>query len=430
MRRTILVFLLLVPPLAAQPAASHLLTVPPDAQASDHFDVAAATKAYLALIPEKQRFRSDSYFEGGYWLLLWDFLYGAGVSLILLTSRLSVRMRDLAERITRRRPIQALIYGAQYLLFVSVATFPLTLYEGFFREHQYGLSNQNFASWMGDEIKSMALTLIFGSFVVAALFGVVRRLPRTWHVWGALVSVIFVIFGALITPVFIAPLFNRYTVLENKQIRDPILRMARANGIPVERIYEFNASKQSNRISANVSGFLATTRISVNDNLLNRCSPQAIEAVVGHEMGHYVMHHVYQHIIYSGIVYLIAFALLRRALDWSLNRWGARWGIRSVSDPAVLPLAILLISVFFFLLTPIDNTFTRTLEYEADMYGLNAARQPDGAAEADLLLAEYRKLAPGPIEEWIFFDHPSGQTRINAAMRWKAENLRKKSAPS
>ena len=176
-------------------------------------------------------------------------------------------------------------------------------------------------------------------------------------------------------------------------------------------------------MSANVSGFLGTTRISLNDNLLNRCSPQAIEAVMGHEMGHYAMNHIYKGILFSMVTFTILFALLRRALDWSLGRWGTQWKIRGVTDVAVLPLAVLLISVISLPLMPIENTFTRTQEFEADMFGLNAARQPDGEAEADLLLGEYRKLDPGPIEEWIFFDHPGGRTRIFAAMRWKAEHL-------
>jgi STE24 endopeptidase len=427
MLRLFALLMLLAATLAAQaPAqtpAPHHLTIPPEAQASSHFDATAATNAYLASFPTPQRQRSDAYFQGGYWLTLWDFLYGAVLSLLLLSTGLSAGMRDLAERLTGRRPLQTLVYWAQYILATSIAGFPLTVYEGFFREHQYGLSNQNFVSWMGDQTKELLLGLVLGGLAVAALVGIVRRLPGTWHIWGAVVSIVFVMIGALIAPVFIAPLFNDYTVLKDQRIKDSILRLARANGIPVTEVYEFNASKQSKRVSANVSGFLGTTRISLNDNLLNRCSPEAIEAVMGHEMGHFVMNHIYKGILFSTIVFTLTFTWLRRALDWSLLRWGTRWKLRGVTDVAVLPLAALLISAISLVLSPIDNTFTRTQEFEADMYGLNAARQPDGEAEADLLLGEYRKLDPGPIEEWIFFDHPSGRTRIFAAMRWKAENL-------
>ncbi len=200
--------------------------------------------------------------------------------------------------------------------------------------------------------------------------------------------------------------------------------MARANGIPANDVYEIDASRQTTRISANVSGFANTMRITLNDNLLRRGSPEEIQAVMGHEMGHYVMHHIYVGIMFFSIVTVLAFACLRWALGWTLQRWGEKWQIRGVDDLAVVPLVVLLALVFIFVTTPILNTFTRTLEYEADMYGLNTSRQPDGEVQADIHLGEYRKMNPGPIEEWIFFDHPSGRNRIYAAMRWKAENLK------
>jgi STE24 endopeptidase len=199
--------------------------------------------------------------------------------------------------------------------------------------------------------------------------------------------------------------------------------LARANGIAAHDVFEVDASRQTTRMSANVSGFGSTMRITLNDNLLRRGSPEEIQAVMGHEMGHYVLHHIYKDILFFGVVIVIFFALLHWSLDWSLQRWGEKWKIRGAGDTAVLPLVVLLASIFGFLVTPIMNTHTRTAEGEADMYGLNASRQPDGFAQAAIHLGEYRKMNPGPVEEWIFFDHPSGRNRIYAAMRWKAENL-------
>jgi len=200
--------------------------------------------------------------------------------------------------------------------------------------------------------------------------------------------------------------------------------MARANGIPAKDVFQIDASKQTTRMSANVSGFGHTMRITLNDNLLRRGSPEEIQLVMGHEMGHYVLNHVYKFLLFFLIVVVTGFALLRWALDWSLQRWGEKCQIRGTGDTAVLPLVVLLASVFFFVLTPLLNTMIRTQEYEADMYGLNASRQPDGFAQAAIHLGEYRKMEPGPVEEWIFYDHPSGRSRIYAAMRWKAENLK------
>jgi STE24 endopeptidase len=386
-------------------------------------DPVAATQTYLASVPADKRARSDAYFEGGYWLQLWDFLIGAGIALLLLTRRWSGRMRDFAERLTRRKPVQTFVYWAQYFAVIVLISLPMTIYEGFIREHAYGLATQGFGGWLGDQAKGWALGLVFGGVFVALLYGVIRRVPRTWWLWGSVVTIVFLAFVQFIAPVFIMPLFNKYTRLADPVVREPILQMARANGIDATDVWVADASRQSTRVSANVSGFLGTERITLNDNLLNRCSLAEIEAVMGHEMGHYVMNHVYKGFLFFAVVAMIGFAFLRWAFDVVARRKGEAWGIRGIGDVAGLPLLGLLLSVFFFVLTPITNSYIRIGEIEADMYGLNAARQPDGEAEVDLKLGEYRKLDPGNIEEIIFFDHPSGRNRILMAMKWKAENL-------
>ena len=413
--------------LGQPPAANQMpsvIQVPAEAQASPHFDATAATNAYLAQIPADKTARSNAYFEGGYWMMLWDFLYGVIVALLLLNLRWSARMRDLAGRVTRFKPVHTCVYWLQYLVLTSILTFPLTVYEDYFREHKYGLATQTFGPWMGDQMKGLGVNLVLGSLLAVVLFGVVRRLPRTWWIWGAAVTSLFWIFAALIVPVFIVPVFNKVTRLDDPKMVDSILSMARANGIPAKDVYTMDASRQTTRMSANVSGFANTIRITLNDNLLRRGSPEEIQAVMGHEMGHYVLNHVYKGDVFLSILTVLAFAYLRWALGWTLHRWGEKWQIRSVDDTAVLPLVVLLASVFIFAITPISNTFIRTQEYEADMYGLNTSRQPDGFAQAAIHLGEYRKMNPGPVEEWIFFDHPSGRNRIYAAMRWKAENLK------
>jgi len=419
----LLVILLSAAVAPAQTSAPGAASVPPNQAAVTHpFDIQAAVDAYLAKMPPARRAASDAYFEGGYWLQLWDFLCTVFVLWLLLRFRWSARMRNLAERLTRFRPLQTALYWIQFIVVVSVVTFPLTVYEGYFREHKYGLLNQTFGPWMRDQVVALLATLVLGIILVVPLFGVVRRLGKNWWVWGAGLMVVFLMFLSLIEPVYLAPLFNKYKKLEDARVRDPILSMARANGIPATDVYEFDASRQSNRISANVSGFANTLRISLNDNLLNRCTLPEIEPVMGHEMGHYVLNHEYKGLVEMGVVIVIGFAFLNWGINFALARWGLAWNVRGIADVAVLPLAVIVLSVFFFVITPVTNTITRTMEYEADMFGLNVSRQPDGKANVDLMLGEYRKLDPGPVEEFIFYDHPSGRTRITAAMRWKAEH--------
>jgi STE24 endopeptidase len=408
---------------SGQPSSSSAQNVQsPPAPSAQPFDVHSAVNAYLAKMPPAQRARSDAYFEGGYWLILGDFLVTVVAMWVLLHFRWSGRMRNLAERVTRFRALQTALYWIQFLIVAFVLTFPMTMYEGYFREHKYGLLNQTFGPWMRDQAVGLAVSLILGAILVVPLFGLVRRLGTSWWVWGAALMIVFFAFVSLIAPVYISPLFNQYKKLEDPRIKDPILSMARANGIPATDVYEFDASKQSNRVSANVSGFGSTQRISLNDNLLKRCTLAEIETTMGHEMGHYVLNHAYKGLVMIGVVIVIGFAFLNWGIRSALARRGTQWDIRGITDVAVLPLAVIVFSFYFFLMTPLTNTISRSMEYEADMYGLNAARQPDGEANVDLMLGEYRKLDPGAVEEIVFFDHPSGRTRITAAMRWKAEH--------
>jgi STE24 endopeptidase len=263
---------------------------------------------------------------------------------------------------------------------------------------------------------------VLGGLAVSGFYAVLRRFPRNWPAIGSVLATGFLVFVVVVSPVFLEPLFNRFTPLTDARIRDPILRMARANGITVDRVYVQDASRQTTRISAHVTGMLGTQRIVLNDNLLRRSSLPEIEAVMGHEMGHYVLGHTYQFVLFFTLVILAGFAIVRAVFGWAAGHWQGRWGIRGIDDPAGLPLLMLILSAYLAVLTPLLNGYVRAAESAADAFGLNAARQPDGFALAVLKLAEHRKLDPGPLEEFLLFEHPSGRTRIYRAMQWKAAN--------
>jgi STE24 endopeptidase len=395
----------------------------PSPAASVHFDPDAATAAYIATMTPAERARSDAYFEGGYWLLLWDFLVGLLLAWALLSSRLSVWMRDFAVRRTRFRWAQTALYAIQYFVLTTLATLPWTAYEGYVRERQYGMATQDFADWLGDQAKELIITLVFGTLAAVAIYAVIRKLPKTWWLWGSAVAILFLVFQIAIGPTFLEPVFNKFYPLAESPVKQRILSLARANGIPVQQVYEFDASRQTTKMSAHVSGMAGSAQISLNDNLMNRAAPEEVEAVIGHEMGHYVLNHVYKGLVALAVLVIIGFAFTSWAFSRLSQQFGERWGFREVADIAGLPLLVALFSIYAFALTPVLNTITRSIEAEADAFGLNAARQPDGAAQAALHLAEYRKMQPGVLEEAIFFDHPSGWNRIHRAMIWKAENL-------
>jgi Zn-dependent protease with chaperone function len=386
-------------------------------------DPAAATQAWLATVPRNEREKSDAYFEGGYWLILWNFLLAAAISILLLASRISARLRDFSQRLTRFKTLQIACYAVPYLIIVCILSFLLNLYENFFREHQYGLATQSFLPWFREQLIGLGIAIIGGTVLLIVLYAVFRRAPRTWWIWGTVVAVVFMFAVTFIAPVFIEPLFNTYKPLTNPEIRDPILAMARANQIPVKQVFEVDASRQTTRVSANVAGVLGTTRIALNDNLLKQCTLPEIREVMAHEMGHYVLNHGAKLLTYFGIFVLIGFALTRTLFDAAVSRWGDKWGVRGIADAAGLPLLVLILSTLVFVATPFLNSVVRVTEREADAFGINTSREPDGMAKVALKLGAYRKLDPTPLEEFIFFDHPSGRSRIRMAMEWKAANL-------
>ncbi len=382
-------------------------------------DPVAATEVWMQTMSAEETARSDAYFQGGYWLILWNFLIGIFVAWLLLGKKRAARLRDvLATKLPTVLATPAFVF--LYILITSLLVFPMTLYQGFFREKQYGLMNLSLGGWIGEHMIGLGFALIFGTLAVWGLFALIRKLGNAWRWWGTGASMVFLAFILLISPVFIAPLFNDYYPMKDGPLKTQILAMADANGVPVDNVYVFDISKQTNKVTANVSGFLGTTRISLSDTLLVRTSPESVKSVMGHEIGHYVLGHTRTMLVYFGLVLLFGFMFTHFTYAWARKRWGGKWGIGKIGDIAGLPLFMACLSVYFLLATPLVNSIIRMDEVEADIFGLNASAEPDGNAAVDMMLGEYRKMRPGKWEEIIFFDHPAGYNRVLMAMRWKA----------
>ena len=398
------------------------LQIPDAARPGPDFDVDRATQAYLDLLSPEQKAQSDAYFEGGYWLQLWGLLYGLGVAWILLGTGLSRAMRDFGRRVSQRPWLYTMIYAALWLLVGTVLSLPWTIYTGFFREHAYGLATQGFGDWSLDQFKGLLVGLVVVPPVIALAYAAVRKAGDRWWIWATGGTFVLILFMMMLAPVFLDPIFNQYKPLRQGEVREAVLSLARANMIPDNNVVEFDASKQTTRISANVAGFLGTTRVAMNDNLLERTSPPEIKAVLGHEMGHYVLNHGLRLVIYMTLVLGFGFWVVHRFFDRAMARWGTRFGLEGRGDPAALPLALAILSLFFFFVTPLTNSIVRQAEAEADAYGLNAAGEPNGFAMAAMRLSTYRKIKPGPLEEIIFYDHPSGYARVHRSMIWLKEH--------
>lgn len=391
--------------------------------AATAFDPEAATQAYLATIDAATRAKSDAYAQGSYWLPLWSAVIAILTDLALLYFGWSARFRNWAERVTRRRTLQSMLYALPYVVVTALAVLPWAIYAGFARERQYGLMNQSFGGWAGDLLTATVVNIVVSALLFALVFAVIRASPRRWWLWGAAALTGFLAIGVAIAPVFITPLFNTYTELRAGPVRGRIVAMARAYDVPADHIYVFDQSRQTKTVNANVSGLGPTIRISLNDNLLNRTTLPQTASVMGHELGHYVLGHLWRLIAAYAVIFLAGLWVISRVAPALIARWRSRWGVRDVTDVAAVPVFSILATIFGLLLTPIVNTVIRTNEIEADAFGLDAAREPDGFAQIALTLAESRKLEPGPVEEFLFYDHPSPAARIRMSMVWKARHL-------
>jgi len=392
--------------------------------AAPAFDVEQASRAYIDSLQGADLEKSNAYFEGGYWLILWGALIGVLVDFVILQSRLSARFRDWAERVTSQQWLQPGLYALPYVIAGFFLTLPWTIYTRFFREQQYGLMSQDFGGWFGEQMIGLVISLIVFPLLLMAIFAVIRRAPKSWWIWGTGVIAAFLFIGLLLGPVFISPLFNDYTEMADGPLRDRIVAMAAKYDIPGEHIYVFDQSRQHKRISANVSGIGPTIRISLNDNLLERTAPEEVAAVMGHEMGHYVLGHTWRTVLILALIVAVGLFIVARLGPRLIERHGKRWGVRSIANPAAIPLLSLILTVYFLAATPAINSLVRINESDADRFGLDIAREPDGFAKVAMRLSEYRKIEPGQVEEMLFFDHPSGATRVRMAMQWKADHVK------
>lgn len=351
----------LTPPAAAAPAS---------AEAKNDAPVAVPEPTDLAV----QRFQSGN--------ILWcvNRLWAVLVPVIFLFTGLSAKIRTLAGRIGRFWYLQFAIYFAAFSMLTHVLYFPLSYYQGFVREHAYGLSNQTFGKWFHDSLIGLAVTIVMGIVFLWVPYWLIKKSPRRWWLYAGLLVPPFLFFEVLIFPVLIDPLFNNFEPMKNKQLEQRILATAEQSGISGSRVYEVNKSVDTKAVNAYVTGFLQTKRIVLWDTLLNKLDEDEVVFVVGHEMGHYVLNHIVYGVIMSSAGCFIGFYLVHRVSSMLLARFHARFGFDSLSDIASLPLVILLLGVFAFLASPIALGVSRHDEREADRFGIELTHLNHAAA--------------------------------------------------
>ena len=379
------------------------------------FDPQAATAAYIDSLGPDALAKAAAYTTGGHWLLLWNLLVSALVAWLIVRSGILDRISPKLG--ARRFNLNAFVIAATYFLVANLISLPWTLYQEWWRELGYGRTSQPIGDFLGQSALSVAIFAVLVGLFFVGVYALMRRAGRFWWVWsGGLTAVALSIF-LLAGPVFIEPLFNDYEPVPAGDVRDALVVMARQAGVPEDRLFVYDGSRQSNNFTANVSGIAGSARIAISDIAFKGASLDEVQAVTGHEIGHYVLGHVWRTVILLSVMAVLFFFIADRTFPWFARAFGSS---ASIGDPTGLPVLVFMVSLFLLFAQPLLNGTIRTGENEADQYSLETVNLPDALATALVKTAEYRNPRPGKLEEVLFYTHPSVERRVRRAMDWKA----------
>jgi STE24 endopeptidase len=357
---------------------------------------------------------------------LFDFFYLLFILWLILHWRLSPKFRDIAENVSSNRFVQAFIFTPLLVLTIALFQLPPDAYQHSV-SLSYGISVERWGPWLLDYAKAQLLLIVGGSFVVWILYAVIRRSPTRWWFYFWMISLPLVVFVTFVEPFVIEPMFYTFAPLSQKdpELVEQIEKVVRRAGleIPPDRMFWMKASEKTNAMNAYVSGIGASKRVVVWDTNIVKESVPEIVSDFGHEMGHYVLNHIWKGLLFTAVLLFVLFYLGFRCIGWVLKRWGAGWGIRGPDDLASLPALLLLLSIFNFAADPLSNAFSRYIENQADVYGLEVTHGviPDaGQAAADSFQVEGESFLadpdPNPVNVFLFYDHPPISDRVKLCL--------------
>jgi Zn-dependent protease with chaperone function len=379
------------------------------------FDPNAATARYIDSLGPAALQKAHDYTVGKEWMLLWGLAVAATVTWLIVRSGILDRLdKRIAEP---RKNLRAFAVSLAFFLVSALLTLPWSLYSSYFREKGYGRTSQPLGDFLFQSTLAAVIGALLLSIFMVGVYWLMRRTGRRWWIWSGGLTALALVFIMVLAPVLIEPLFNKYEPVPPGQVRDAVVSMAQRAGIPPDRVFMFNGSRQSNNFTANAGGIGSTARVAISDVAFKNASLDEVRAVTGHEIGHYVLKHSWLGVVISTVLAVILFWLADRLYP----RFARLFGSDAVlSDPRGIAVLVFLVSFLALLATPLLNTFARMVETQADAYSLRTENRPDALSTALVKTAEYRYPRPNPIEEAIFYDHPSVERRVRTAMAWKA----------
>ena len=382
------------------------------AQASDTGDVAVPEPSALAV----------RYYRTGVPLWVAGTVLDLAIPALLLWSGWSARLRSAASRAGRGRwfPTVA-IYGVLYVIVMALFEFPFGWYVGFARQHEYGLSTQTAAQFLGDGAKAAAVGCVVAALTLWIPYLLLRRSPRRWWLWTGIATMPLATLALVIAPIWIDPLFDRFGPMRDRALEARIVALARRAGIEGGRVYEVAKSEDTRQVNAYVTGLGATKRIVLWDTLVDRLTPAEVLFVMGHEMGHYVLRHTALVILGATLLVTISMFAVHQVAGALLGRWSRRFGVERLDDPASLPLLALVAGVVSLAVTPIVLATSRHMEHEADRFGLEITRDNRAAARTFVKLQQENLGVPrtGVLDHLWRDSHPDPADRIEFANRYR-----------
>lgn len=411
-------------------ANAHGVAVGPEWYTTLPADPTAATEAFLARIPAEVRARGDAFGATRYVTLPLRIAVLLGSIALIMFSGAAAGMRRIAQRVSPVVPLQDAVLAVQMLVALYLLNLPVETYAGFVRMRHAGFSQATYAQWLVDTTVSWATLAAFHVVGLVAVMALIRRRPGTWAAWATAVYVVLSATFVLIEPLYVEPLLNRMTSLDDGPRKQAILSLARANGVPATDVFVRDASRQSVLLDAHVSGFAGTARIVLDDNSIASASESEIKLVMAHEIGHYVLAHIPKAVVFDSLVMGVGIMLMAFSARRLVSRFGRRWQVAGLGDIGALPVIWGLFLLWGFLSIPATNGITRQQEIEADIFALNASQEPLAQGEWMIRDADTGQLDPSPIEELLFYHHPSPRSRIYAAMRWRAEQMGEPHGPT
>ena len=351
------------------------------------------------------------------WLSIADYLLGFALLLLLLASGWSADLRDFAYRAAGQSYALAVFLYVVSLLVLSKLLGAGLDYYGFRLEHRYQLSNQRFGSWLWDEFKGWLVGLTIATLLVEILYFTIRQSPQHWWLvtWAVFIGLF--IFFAQIAPIVLLPLFYKFEPLEDEELKNRLVRLSERAGTRVRGVYEWKLSEKSKKANAALTGLGATRRIILADTLLHHYSPDEIEAVLAHELGHHVHKHIPKSMVVQAGITLFGFWAASVVLHYAVDQ---RHMFETLSDFASLPLLILVSTVLSLILMPMLNAYSRFNERQADRYCFKSIGSVTPFISSMNKLAEQNlaERQPGKWVEWFFHSHPAIAKRVAAAESW------------